>query len=182
MPQIPSKTFNIPFSGGAATVVCLFKYTAAGDTSSVYKDIIGVQYNADGTTVTFGYGTTSFSVSANNGVMTATLEIGPGSKITDCRCCLIPGDPFAQGQQKKILRNERVAPILEMYGVVESEARAVSEPVTAERGMEYEYGKYYLDSEDGKTYKCERIGEAAGGKIVLQYLPHELVGNYFTAV
>ena len=40
---------------------------------------------------------------------------------------------------------------------------------------------YYLDGEDGKTYKCERIGEAAGGKIVLQYLPHELVGNYFTA-
>lgn len=27
-----------------------------------------------------------------------------------------------QGQQKKILRNERVAPILEMYGVVKSEA------------------------------------------------------------
>ena len=38
----------------------------------------------------------------------------------------------------------------------------------------------YLDSEDGKTYKCERTGEAAGGKIVLQYLPHELVGQYFT--
>ena len=56
------------------------------------------------------------------------------------------------------------------------------DPIHASRGMEYEYGKYYLDSEDGKTYKCERIGEAAGGKIVLQYLPHELVGNYFTAV
>lgn len=56
------------------------------------------------------------------------------------------------------------------------------DPIPASRGMEYEYGKYYLDSEDGKTYKCERIGEAAGGKIVLQYLPHELVGNYFTAV
>ena len=56
------------------------------------------------------------------------------------------------------------------------------DPIPAARGMEYEYGKYYLDSEDGKTYKCERIGEAAGGKIVLQYLPHELVGNYFTAV
>lgn len=55
------------------------------------------------------------------------------------------------------------------------------DPIPASRGMEYEYGKYYLDSEDGKTYKCERIGEAAGGKIVLQYLPHELVGNYFTA-
>lgn len=56
------------------------------------------------------------------------------------------------------------------------------DPIPASRGMEYEYGKYYLDSEDGKTYKCERTGEAAGGKIVLQYLPHELIGNYFTAV
>lgn len=56
------------------------------------------------------------------------------------------------------------------------------DPIPASRGMEYEYGKYYLDSEDGKMYKCERTGEAAGGKIVLQYLPHELVGNYFTAV
>ena len=55
------------------------------------------------------------------------------------------------------------------------------DPIPASRGMEYEYGKYYLDSEDGKTYLCERTGEAAGGKIVLQYLPHELVGNYFTA-
>lgn len=55
------------------------------------------------------------------------------------------------------------------------------DPIPASRGMEYEYGKYYLDSEDGKTYKCERTGEASGGKIVLQYLPHELVGNYFTA-
>ena len=55
------------------------------------------------------------------------------------------------------------------------------DPIPASRGMEYEYGKYYLDSEDGKTYKCERTGGAAGGKIVLQYLPHALVGNYFTA-
>ena len=54
------------------------------------------------------------------------------------------------------------------------------DPIPASRGMEYEYGKYYLDSEDGKTYKCERVGEADGGKIVLQYLPHELVGQYFT--
>ena len=56
------------------------------------------------------------------------------------------------------------------------------DPIPAARGMEYTYGLYYLDSEDGKTYKCERVGEADGGKIVLQYLPHELVGNYFTAV
>ena len=57
-----------------------------------------------------------------------------------------------------------------------------ADPIPAARGMEYEYGKYYLDGEDGKTYKCERIGEAAGGKIVLQYLPHELAGQYFTEV
>ena len=56
------------------------------------------------------------------------------------------------------------------------------DPIPASRGMEYEYGKHYLDGEDGKTYKCERIGEAAGGKIVLQYLPHELAGQYFKAV
>ena len=62
-----------------------------------------------------------------------------------------------------------------------SHAGTQDDPIPASRGMEYEYGKYYLDNEDGKTYKCERIGEAAGGKIVLQYLPHELVGNYFTA-
>lgn len=55
------------------------------------------------------------------------------------------------------------------------------DPIPASRDMEYEYGKYYLDGEDGKVYLCERTGEQAGGKIVLQYLPHELVGQYFTA-
>lgn len=70
-----------------------------------------------------------------------------------------------------------------LWAVIDAEpAGTQADPIPASRGMEYEYGKYYLDSEDGKTYKCERTGEAAGGKIVLQYLPHELVGNYFTAV
>ena len=53
------------------------------------------------------------------------------------------------------------------------------DPIPASRGMEYEYGKYYLDGEDGNTYLCQRTGEAAGGTIVLQYMPHELVGQYF---
>lgn len=56
------------------------------------------------------------------------------------------------------------------------------DPIPAARGMEYTYGLYYKDPEDTKLYLCERTGEAAGGKIVLQYLPHELIGNYFTAV
>ena len=56
------------------------------------------------------------------------------------------------------------------------------DPITAERGMEYVYGLYYLDSEDGKLYLCQRTGEAAGGTVVLQYMPHELVGHYFVEV
>lgn len=70
-----------------------------------------------------------------------------------------------------------------LWAVIDvTHAGTQDDPIPASRGMEYEYGKYYLDSEDGKTYKCERTGEAAGGKIVLQYLPHELVGHYFVEV
>ena len=58
-------------------------------------------------------------------------------------------------------------------------AGTIEDPIPASRGMEYEYGKYYLDGEDGNTYLCQRTGEAAGGTIVLQYMPHELVGQYF---
>lgn len=70
-----------------------------------------------------------------------------------------------------------------LWAVIDAEhAGTQADPIPASRGMEYEYGKYYLDNEDGKTYLCERTGEQAGGKITLQYLPHELVGNYFKAV
>lgn len=70
-----------------------------------------------------------------------------------------------------------------LWAVIDAEhAGTQADPIPAARGMEYEYGKYYLDGEDGKVYLCERTGEQAGGKIVLQYLPHELVGNYFKAV
>lgn len=70
-----------------------------------------------------------------------------------------------------------------LWAVIDAEhAGTQDDPIPASRGMEYEYGLYYKDPEDTKLYLCERTGEAAGGKIVLQYLPHELVGNYFTAV
>ena len=70
-----------------------------------------------------------------------------------------------------------------LWAVIDAEhAGTQADPIPASRGMEYEYGKYYLDSEDGKVYLCERTGEQAGGKITLQYLPHELIGNYFKAV
>lgn len=62
----------------------------------------------------------------------------------------------------------------------ETHAGTVDDPVPAARGMEYTYGLYYLDGEDGNIYLCERSGAAPGEKITLQYLPHELVGQYFT--
>lgn len=56
------------------------------------------------------------------------------------------------------------------------------DPIAAKAGMEYIYGHYYLDPEDGRTYLCKRTGEAEGGTVTLQYLPHALVGHYFEAV
>ena len=68
-----------------------------------------------------------------------------------------------------------------LWAVIDAEhAGTQADPIPAARGMEYEYGKYYLDGEDGKVYLCERQGST--GTIVLQYLPHELTGHYFTEV
>lgn len=53
------------------------------------------------------------------------------------------------------------------------------DPIPAEIGMEYIYGKYYLDPEDSNIYLCTRIGASEGETIVLQYLPHQLIGQYF---
>ena len=55
-------------------------------------------------------------------------------------------------------------------------------PIPAARGMEYVYGLYYSDPEDGLVYLCARTGAVDGDKVVLQYLPHELAGQYFAAV
>lgn len=63
----------------------------------------------------------------------------------------------------------------------ETHAGTHDDPIPASRGMEYTYGLYYTDPEDSKLYLCERTGSTAGDKITLQYLPHELVGQYFTA-
>ncbi len=67
-----------------------------------------------------------------------------------------------------------------MWAVIDvAHAGTVEDPIPASRGMDYVYGKYYRDPEDGKTYLCKRTGEEEGGTINLQYLPHELIGNYF---
>lgn len=70
-----------------------------------------------------------------------------------------------------------------LYTVIDvAHAGTQDDPIPAERGMEYTYGLYYADGEDGKLYLCQRTGEAEGGTVVLQYLPHELVGLYFVEV
>lgn len=70
-----------------------------------------------------------------------------------------------------------------MWTIIDLEhAGTQDDPIPAARGMEYTYGLHYKDPEDTKLYLCERTGEQSGNKITLQYLPHELVGQYFTAV
>lgn len=72
-----------------------------------------------------------------------------------------------------------------LYTVIDEEhAGTIQNPIPAATNMEYEYGKYY--SEDGKIYLCKRGGltdEQAqamyGQKITLQYLPSQLIGQYF---
>ena len=59
-------------------------------------------------------------------------------------------------------------------------AGTIDDPIPAVAGMEYVYGKYYIEGET--IYVCKRIGEAEGGTVVLQYLPSQLVGQYFEVV
>ena len=59
-------------------------------------------------------------------------------------------------------------------------AGTIDDPIPAVAGMEYVYGKYYIEGET--VYICKRIGEAEGGTIVLQFLPSQLVGQYFEVV
>lgn len=68
-----------------------------------------------------------------------------------------------------------------LWAVIDvAHAGTADDPIPASRSMEYVYGKYYLDPEDDGIYLCERTGEAAGGTIALHFLPHELIGQYFT--
>ena len=59
-------------------------------------------------------------------------------------------------------------------------AGTIDDPIPAVAGMEYVYGKYYIEGET--IYICKRTGEAEGGTIVLQFLPSALVGQYFEVV
>ena len=53
----------------------------------------------------------------------------------------------------------------------------VDDPISAVAGMEYTKGLYYI--EDGVIYLMNREGMAEGETITLQFLPSQLVGQYF---
>ena len=69
--------------------------------------------------------------------------------------------------------------------IVEGHEGTLEDPIPAVANMEYEYGKYYI--ENNVIYICKRGGvanpeEMYGQKITLQYLPSQLVGQYFEIV
>ena len=69
----------------------------------------------------------------------------------------------------------------DLYVLVDvTHAGTIDDPIPAVAGMEYVYGKYYIEGET--IYICKRTGEAEGGTIVLQFLPSQLVGQYFEVV
>lgn len=110
-------------------------------------------------------------------------------------CCSYEDHVWRSGQDNNIWPPNTVGVTWEDLGTIENVMNGViitpeesdepdesgqdNEVITAERGMEYVYGQIYLDPEDNKTYICQRDNEAEGGKVVLHFLPHELIGHYF---
>ena len=93
-------TFKIPFQGGSAIILALVNYTYSSGTDQVHGRLTKtIQYNEDGTTKKWDDSTDiNITLSVSNGVMTVNIapDIGsPGYTLNDCRCCIIPGDPFA---------------------------------------------------------------------------------------
>ena len=56
----------------------------------------------------------------------------------------------------------------------------LADPIPAAKGMEYVKGKYYIEN-DG-IYLMNRVGMKDDESIVLQYMPSELIGQYFEVV
>lgn len=68
-----------------------------------------------------------------------------------------------------------------LWSVLDVEHAGTQEdPIPAAAGMEYVKGKYYV--EDGIIYLMNRTGMPNGEGIVLQYLPSQLIGQYFETV
>lgn len=68
-----------------------------------------------------------------------------------------------------------------LWSVIDvTHAGTIEDPIPASRGMEYIKGLYYI--ENNVIYLMNRQGMQDGESIVLQYMPSELVGQYFEIV
>lgn len=104
-------------------------------------------------------------------------------------CTYSPGERFVYNN--KLYRCKQTNPInptwtpdvaYDFYEPVANpgEDGSIAKPITAVSGMEYEYGKHYI--ENGVIYLCKRDGENYGEKITLHYLPSMLIGQYFEKI
>ena len=152
-----------------------------GETKEVVNEYDNSEYSLAGDITDYRDGTVSIKMGkpTESELSAATVTALVGQSITPQRAARLY--KCVQAHTSQALWEPSATPAL--WVVIDvTHAGTQDDPIPASRGMEYEYGKYYLDSEDGKVYLCERTGEQAGGKITLQYLPHELIGNYFKAV
>ena len=110
---------------------------------------------------------------------------GVAYKVGNMRRCPLAGKLYRvrEGQAHTSVTGWEPSRTPAMWVLVDvTHAGTMDDPIIAGRGMEYVYGLYYLDEEDGLLYLCKRQGEPDGGKIVLHFMPHELVGQYFEVV
>ena len=66
----------------------------------------------------------------------------------------------------------------EQAGTIDSPIKIPDDVATS--GMEYEYGKYYMES--GTTYLMDRQGMSIGDTVILYFPPSALEGQYFKKV
>lgn len=89
------------------------------------------------------------------------------------------GDQTADGTQ--ILEDWDPVSAQSIWTAIDADhVGTLDDPIPAAAGMEYVKGKYYI--ENGVIYLMNREGMADGESITLQYLPSELVGQYFMEV
>lgn len=92
---------------------------------------------------------------------------------------LVCDDATEQGTL--IVENWNPADAQAMWTAIDIEhAGTIDDPIPAAAGMEYVKGKYYI--ENGVIYLMNRQGMTDGESVVLQYLPSQLVGQYFEEV
>lgn len=127
----------------------------------------------------------------------ATLSDGEAAKVPSLSKMWVVGEQVEPGDRRYYEPTQRLYKCRQahttqadwtpdqtpaLWAVVDVDhAGTLDDPIPAARGMDYIYGKYYSDPEDGNIYLCKRTGEPDGGTINLQYLPHELIGHYFEA-